>query len=284
MKYFKIILSVIFVLSVAFFVAKGCWNVEIKISPKKAPLKIAAKKKMAAQIPQKIARTESLVSTTTTAQMAIILDDWGHNLSLVKNVEEINRPVTLSVLPHLAHSREIAEEASSHGLGVMLHMPMQPRSLKQPMEPHTILTTMPDALIVQYLDEALESVPHAEGVNNHQGSAATLDEHVMKTVLSHLKKKTLFFVDSQVISGSVAGRVAKEIGISFTKRDVFIDNKATVEAVEQQLRKAEKIALSRGRVVAIGHDKKATIEAIRTMVPELEKDGVRLVLVRELLE
>ena len=143
---------------------------------------------------------------------------------------------------------------------------------------------MADAEIVQLLDSALESVPHAAGVNNHQGSAATGDERVMKTVLGHLKNKNLFFVDSQVIATSVARRVAEEIGIPFTRRNVFIDNKATLEAVEQQLRAAEKIALTRGRVVAIGHDKKPTIEAIKEMVPELEKNGVELVLVKDLLE
>ena len=120
--------------------------------------------------------------------MAIILDDWGLNLALVKDAEAIERPLTLSVLPHLTHSREIADEAASHGLGVMLHMPMQPKSLRQPLEPRTILTTTPDAQILDYLDKALESVPHVEGVNNHQGSLATGDERVMKTVLSHLKK------------------------------------------------------------------------------------------------
>ncbi len=265
----KIFLSVVFVLMVAFFVSKGCW--QHRTRPKKA-LPVSS-------IPKKIK-----IAGPVHPKMAIILDDWGHNLALVKNVQEINRPMTLSVLPHLAHSREIAEEAFNHGLGVMLHMPMQPKSPTQPLEPHTILTTTTDAEIIEYLDRAIESVPHVSGVNNHQGSAATSDERVMKTVLDHLKNKGLFFVDSQVVSTSVGRRVAQKIGIPFTKRDVFIDNQGTVEAIQSQLRQAQKIALSRGRVVAIGHDKKATLEAIRTMVPELEKNGVQLVLAKELVE
>ena len=272
MKIFKIVLCIVFVMSVAFFVAKGCWHPKTTLVSKTPHFEVPPAPKKTG-----IVRLEH-------PKMAIILDDWGNSLLLLKNVEEINRPVTLSVLPHLAHSREIAEEAFGRGLGVMLHMPMQPKSFRQPLEPHTILTTMPDTEIVEYLDQAIESVPHAEGMNNHQGSAATSDERVMKTVLNHLKKKGLFFVDSQVVSTTVGRRVAKEIKIPFTKRDLFIDNQVTVEAIGQQLREAEKIALARGRVVVIGHDKKVTIKTIREMVPELEKNGIQLVLVKELLD
>lgn len=271
MKVIKIIFCVLFVGLVAFLVARGCWHPKEPFISQEAPLKIISEKEKAP-----VARIGP--------KMAIILDDWGHNLALVKNAEDVGRPLTLSVLPHLPHSRQIAEEAFSHGMGVMLHMPMQPKGSKQPLEPHTILTTMPEAQILEYLDSAIESIPHVEGVNNHQGSAATSDERVMRTVLEHLKKKGLFFVDSEVISTTVGGRVAEEIGISFTKRDVFLDNTATVEAVQRQLRAAEKVALSRGRVVAIGHAKRTTLKAIRATVPELEKNGVQLVLVKELLD
>ena len=232
----------------------------------------------------KIPVQKPIVPRVVQPKMAIILDDWGNNLELVKTAVGIRRPLTLSVLPHLIHSRQVARSAKKNGLGVMLHMPMQPKGANQPLEPHTILTTTPDAQIIDYLDKALEDIPQAEGVNNHQGSAATSDERVMRTVLKHLKSRGLFFVDSEVIKTSVGRKMAGEIGIPFTKRDVFIDNKLTNGAVKERLRLAEKIALSRGRVVVIGHDKKPTLQAIREMVPELEKNGVKLVLVRELLE
>ena len=177
-KNLKIFLSAIFVLTVAFFVARGCWHgPSFHPTPKAKQVKTVLKKKA------KPAAQKTVSGAPAHPQMAIILDDWGLNLALVKDAEAIERPLTLSVLPHLTHSREIADEAASHGLGIMLHMPMQPKSLRQPLEPRTILTTTPDAQILDYLDKALESVPHVDGVNNHQGSAATSDERVMKTVL-----------------------------------------------------------------------------------------------------
>ena len=272
----KIALSIVFVLAVAFFVARAFW-------PKPSPVHKAPAKAVAKKIAP--VKKEALPSPVPgPAEMAIILDDWGQNASLVDDAIAVGRPLTLSVLPNLRHSRDIAERAYANGLGVMLHMPMQPRSNRQPAEPHTILTTTPDGEIARLLDEALASVPHAEGVNNHQGSAATGDERVMRAVLSHLKKKGLFFVDSQVIATSVGRKVASETGIRFAARQVFIDNTATVEAVKQELERAARLARQRGRLIVIGHDKKLTLAAIRESVPQIEKSGVKLVLAKELVQ
>ena len=274
-KYLKIILSVLFVLLVAFLVTKSCVRVHPPaVKPGKGP----------ARIIQPHGLPGPVLPAVLQPKMAIILDDWGYNLVLVKNAVEIGRPLTLSVLPHLPRSHQIAIEAKKNSLGVMLHMPMQPTNPNQPLEPRTIMTTTPDAEIIRTLDEALENVPEAEGVNNHQGSAATSDGRVMRTMLRHLKKRGLFFVDSEVIKTSVGRKVAQETGIAFTKRDVFLDNQLTVDAVKEKLRQAGRIALKYGRVIAIGHDKKITIQAIRETLPELEKEGVKLVLVKDLLD
>ena len=280
-RYFKIALAVLFVAIVSFFVVRGCVHKKTTVLPPEIPSRVTTPKPpKEAQIPPIAANTPIPAAP---ARMAIILDDWGNNFSLTKDAIAVGRPLTLSILPNLPQSKRIAEEAFNNHLGVMLHMPMQPKSKKQPLEPHTIMTTTLDKTIVRYLDAALLSVPHAEGVNNHQGSAATSDLRVMRTVLKHLKEKGLFFVDSDVAASTVGPQVAKEVSIPFTKRNVFIDNIAKVDNIKIELKAAERIALSKGRVVVIGHDKKATLQAIREMVPEFEKNGIKLVLVKELV-
>lgn len=218
------------------------------------------------------------------AKLAIILDDWGMNAGLVENVAALKRPVTLAILPHLKYSARIADDASSRGLGIMLHMPMQAKSRNAAKEDDIITVDAPEVRIRRFLDEALASVPGVRGVNNHQGSAATSDPRVMRAVLSHLKSKNLFFIDSFVIASTAGPATAKEVGIPFAKRDVFIDNVVQIEPIKVQLRKAVQKALKNKTAIAIGHDKKATIEAIRQMIPEIEKAGVRLVLAEELVK
>ncbi len=276
----KVVLSVLFVLLVAFFVARGCVHRRTATLPE-VPKKVLKKKVVKASRPL----TQPAVAPAPgAARMAIILDDWGRNEGLVADAVAVGRPLTLSVLPKLPYSARIADEAYAAGLGVMLHMPMQPKNLSAGLEPQTILTTTPEPEIARYLDEALASVPHVEGVNNHMGSAATSDERVMRTVLKYLKARGLYFIDSNTISSTVGPRVANETGIRFARRQVFLDNDVSLDAVKTQLRRAARIALTKGRVIAIGHDKKVTLRAIREMVPEIEKAGVKLVLSRDLLE
>jgi hypothetical protein len=216
-------------------------------------------------------------------KIAIILDDWGNNYYALKYLYEIDRPITLAVIPDLPHSRRIAEEAHARRFGIMLHMPMEPESASQPLEPQTIRTSTSDWLIRKYLQEALADIPHVEGVNNHMGSKATSDLRVMREVLGYLKQRGLFFVDSNTSSKTVAPRVARELGIRFAKRQVFLDNELNTLAIKRQLIEAKERALKYGEVVVIGHDKKTTLEAIRDMVPEIEKDGVRFVLAKDLV-
>ena len=217
------------------------------------------------------------------ARLAIILDDWGASAALLDDVIALGRPVTLSILPRLPNSAKIAHAAAKNRLGVMLHMPMESQNPAASKESEVITVSMPDARIRRYLETALASIPGVRGVNNHQGSAATSNERVMRAVLSYLKERNLFFVDSYVIATSKGPFVAREVGIPFAKRDVFIDNDAHVEPIKEQLRKAIQKALRNNTAIAIGHDKRPTLEAIRQMIPEIEKAGVRLVLVEELV-
>ena len=218
------------------------------------------------------------------ARMAIILDDWGTNYGLIHQAVAIGRPLTISIIPHLKYSRRIAEEARKNSLGVMLHMPMEPKKAREKMEPQTILTTTSDLEVIRYLDEALADVPEAEGVNNHTGSKATTDRRIMRLVLSHLKDKGLFFVDSFVTEETVGPDVAREIGILFARRNVFIDNDTRKEKIKDELEAAVQAALKKGQVIVIGHDKKSTLAAISEEVSAIEKQGVRLVLVKELVK
>ena len=278
-----VIFSVLLVLAVAFLAVRGC--VHKKPAAPSVTLGAPAAKKKMVLAPRAGENQPPVVPVqkVSEAKIAIILDDWGNNYSLLKYAIDIGRPVTLSILPHLSQSRRIAEEAFANHLGVMLHMPMQPKSDKQRLEPHTILTTTPDKDIQLYLDQAIASVPHADGVNNHMGSAATSDLRVMRTVLSYLLSKGLFFVDSNTAPSSVAPSVAKDLGIKFTKRDVFIDNQMNLISIKEKLEKAKKIALSRGTAVVIGHDRKMTLQVIREVAPAFEKEGIRFVLAKEVV-
>jgi polysaccharide deacetylase 2 family uncharacterized protein YibQ len=98
-----------------------------------------------------------------------------------------------------------------------------------------------------------------------------------------LAERHLFFIDSRTGSASVAERDASAAGIPTAGRDVFLDNVADVDATEAQLRRAADIAKSQGSAIAIGHPRPTTLIAVRALLPELEREGIRLVLARDLV-
>lgn len=264
--------------AIRYFVKPGVHEALRRQSHREAPARPAVRKAAAkpfAAAPQPAERVPRL---------AIVLDDWGYNHSTVERAIAIGRPLTLAVIPHLPNSRHVAERGHQAGLGIMLHMPMQPLSKSEPLEPETIMTETPEARIRLYLERALASVPHARGVNNHQGSAATRDARVMRAVLASLHARGLFFIDSAVTGQIKSPAIARELGMPFAKRDVFIDNVNKLDPIKEQLRVAVRTAKKKGSAIAIGHDRKATLTAIEQMVPEIEREGVRLVLAQELVK
>lgn len=232
-------------------------------------------------IPSPTAR--AVAPSTPQARLAIIIDDAGQWLETERAFIALPIPLTLSVLPDVRYTHLIAREAAASGKGVMLHLPMEPISEINP-GPGKITTQMSDAKITAQVDADLADVPLAQGVNNHEGSKATADARVMRDVASAIAAHgNLFFIDSLTSAASVAAATTRAAGIPTATRDVFLDNKANVIYVEQQLRLAASIARDRGVAIAIGHPRPTTLAALKAAIPRIEGEGVRFVLVRDVV-
>jgi polysaccharide deacetylase 2 family uncharacterized protein YibQ len=52
----------------------------------------------------------------------------GYDGTVLPLLYKIKSPVTIAVLPHLAHSESIAQEARKRGYEVILHLPLESES------------------------------------------------------------------------------------------------------------------------------------------------------------
>ena len=104
----------------------------------------------------------------------------------------------------------------------------------------------------------------------------------MTEVLAYLKKHNLYFFDSLTSEKSVCREVAGSVGIPFAKRDIFLDNSNKVDSIKIELADLEKLALKRGRAIAICHDRKNTAIALAKVMPQMVKDGVEFVYLSEM--
>jgi polysaccharide deacetylase 2 family uncharacterized protein YibQ len=217
-------------------------------------------------------------------RLAILLDDFGNDREAADAVFALHCPLTISVLPYHAHSTEIAEEAQRRGLEVMLHLPMRAIANETP-EAHQLEAGMSGEVMASELNGMLESVPTASGVNNHEGSQATTDAKLMGELMPLLKQRDLFFVDSRTTAATVAFEAAEKAGVRSGFRNVpFLDDVQDVAAIRKQLELAMRGAKEKGAAIAIGHPHPETLRALKEMLPRAEAEGVRLVVVSELVK
>ncbi len=215
-------------------------------------------------------------------RLAIILDDLGSDRATAEAVFAMPYPLTISVLPNHEHSRAIAEGALRHGYQVMLHLPMQSVANEAP-EKEELRPGMTPRQVQTMLDEMIESIPGAVGVNNHQGSQATSDPTLMSELMPALRQKNLFYIDSRTTAATVAFDAAKEAGVPTAFRNVpFLDDVQDSAAIQKQLQLALRGAKEKKAAIAIGHPHPATLAALHRFLPTVHANGVQLVFASDL--
>lgn len=215
-------------------------------------------------------------------RLVIVIDDLGQNQEQAKDLLDLGLPLTFSVLPNLPATRDVDALAAKAGMEVILHQPME--AATQPREePATLKPTMSVPEVAAILAANLAQLPHAAGVSNHTGSKATEDPALMAAVMTALKDKGVFFLDSLTTSKSAAAAQAARLGVPSLARTVFLDNERGQQAALLQLAQAEKEARAKGRAIAIGHPYPETIAALSAWSVRRDKT-VRLVTLGSLIK
>ncbi|MBI1732526.1 MAG: divergent polysaccharide deacetylase family protein [Gammaproteobacteria bacterium] len=218
--------------------------------------------------------------------IAIIIDDIGYRHREDQAVIALPGPLAVAILPHSPHAGEMSELAIASGKEIMLHLPMEPERGTEniALGPGALTLAMDRVALMHTLTQNLRSVPSAVGVNNHMGSLLTRDTQHMQWLMESLRLRNLFFVDSVTSERSVAFDVAGRKGVPNLRRDVFLDNARDARNLQVEFGELIGIARRKGSALAIGHPHPETIALLRAQLPALDRLGVRLVSVSELLE
>jgi polysaccharide deacetylase 2 family uncharacterized protein YibQ len=194
-------------------------------------------------------------------------------------------PVTAAILPNLPFSKQVLACTRAAGQEAVLHLPLEPYVYREKYPRDYILTTeMSSRELSGLLKKILDEFPGISGVNNHMGSKATEDTRVMTLVMSEIKKRGLFFVDSVTSSRSVCPQVAQEIKIPFAKRSVFLDNRNERASIEKAFAEGARLAREKGSVILIGHDRELTLKILTEQVRKLKQQGYQFLTVKEFIK
>jgi uncharacterized protein len=191
---------------------------------------------------------------TRNLRAAIIIDDFGGGIGGVRDFLEGDIPITAAVMPFTANSTKHAEWAHKNDIEVMVHLPMEPKQGKRSwLGPKPITVDLSAKEVRKRVLEAIDTVPHAVGLNNHMGSRAVENEKVVRAIVEVAKEKNFYIIDSATSPKSKFPEIAKELGVPILKRDVFLDDISSSAHVRKQMRRLAKITKFTGKGIAIGH-------------------------------
>lgn len=220
----------------------------------------------------------------TKPKMAIVIDDFGYDRQGVEEMLNLDCTLTCAVMPCLEFSEKDAQEAHEKGHEVILHMPMEaygnlPVSWYGPMFVKNL-----DSKEVAYnkVSQALNSIPHVNGMNIHMGTALSHNKVLMKEIMRCAKERNMVFLDSKTIEGSICPEVAKEVGVKFIERDFFLEvGGASYSTARMRIKEAIEFTKTNGVCVVIGHvgavGKGETARAIKDSLEEIRSAGIEIV-------
>ena len=232
-----------------------------------------------------VSRPSKPSKSKTTASMplvAILIDDMGYNLPINNQFLKLEAPLSFSFLPTAPHTPMLAKKAKDLGKDVLIHLPLEPVNSAIDPGPGVLRLSMDFDSMLQILRKDLDAVPGAIGVNNHMGSKFTTSKRGMELILTEIKRRGLFFVDSKTTPDSVAYVTARSMGIPAAERAVFLDHDTQEESIRREIKKMVKLSMKNGCVLAIGHPTPNTWKVLYEELPRVRK-RVKIVPVHKIL-
>lgn len=218
--------------------------------------------------------------------VAIVIDDFGNGMDGTEEMLKLPVHFTAAIMPFMPTTKKDAEEAHRLGHDVIVHMPMEPvKGKKEWLGPGAIMTNLSDEEIRKRIENAIDDIPYAVGMNNHMGSKVTADERVMRIILSVCKERGLFFLDSRTTHKTVVPKIAKEIGVPLVSNHVFLDDVYTVQHISKQIGVLRKLLESQESCVTIGHvgpPGRRTAQVLQEAIPAM-KSTARFVKLSEMV-
>jgi len=218
-------------------------------------------------------------------KIALVIDDLGGERLITKELLEWRLPITFSVLPFTPYAKTVAREAHKKGKEVILHVPMEPHGYPEvrPGE-GALLEEMDEESLRRQLVKDIEAVPYIKGASNHMGSRLMEDPEKVKIILSELKRRRLFFLDSRTTPQTVGMNVAQGVGVRAMERSLFIDHSLNEEDIKQKIEKLISLALSNGKAIGIGHPHPSTVKSLKEMIPKMKEKGIEIVPLSAVIE
>ncbi|GEM_PF-3567009 len=224
------------------------------------------------------------------ARLAVIVDDLGFRQAEDLAILELDRRVSVAIIPNAPLARYMAAEARRQQRITLVHLPLAQGPTGECDAPVCPRREWSAERMRQHLAWAFGEVEGAVGLNNHQGSLFTADLAATRRLIeglklfSHEQPSPPFILDSRTSPQSRLAELAGGSGFRTARRDIFLDHDRSPEAMNRAWNAALAVARREGSAIVIAHPHPETIVFLRRSLPELAAHGVALVALPEVLQ
>ncbi|MFH1149016.1 MAG: divergent polysaccharide deacetylase family protein [Actinomycetota bacterium] len=223
-------------------------------------------------------------SDPTLPAIAIVVDDVGNGKEHLSEWLAIDAPLNFAVMPHLQLSSELAETLYGHGYAVMMHVPTT-NAGNSYSGPGQLAVGMDRGTVFGTLDADLATIPHVEGMNNHQGGMGCDNWNIMYFECEWAKTRGLFVVDSNSSYNSQVTPACLALGMGKRKNQVFIDHENDPNYIRRAMQELAGLARKNGTSIGICHwHRPNTAKVVGEMINTLRSQGIHFAYVREITD
>ena len=210
------------------------------------------------------------------AKIAIIIDDIGYSKTLAQAALDLPGQVTYALIPHTPVAEWFANQAHARNREIMLHAPMS-HIHEDTLHASLLNNGLSESEFIVRLTDALDSLPHIRGLNNHMGSQLTQESEPMGWLMRVLNQRGLFFIDSRTTPKSIAWETAQQYQVPTLQRDIFLDHERDPEFIAAQFHRLLKRAKQKEYAIAIAHPYPETLHFLQHALPKLAEQNIELV-------
>jgi polysaccharide deacetylase 2 family uncharacterized protein YibQ len=223
-------------------------------------------------------------------RLSLVIEGFGpaENDSLAKVALALPFDFGGAVITNEKGAKHWSQELAAHGKEILAQIPMEPMNYPaRSPGPDAVLVDMTKNQIRRLVQKHVHAAPGCVAALPYLGGMALQDANAMQAVAQELHDQKVAYVEEAGEEHSVGLESASRVGVPFLRLDGRVEaghaGAKGARAVREELRDLADTARRRGFATCIARLDPTTLAALRTEIPALENQGVRVVPLSALL-
>ncbi len=202
-------------------------------------------------------------------KIALIFGGVGGSLKELKQVSSLNIPLTVSVIPGLRFSKNIAYISQRCGFSVLIQLPWE--EIISNVNSGGKYSFTGDFLFRKKIGRLLRYYLNYVRIARGVVSCLSLKEEFIEDVLRMIKQKNWVFISCPLPSSALFYKIARKIGLSYECYEQIFVPPYEEDTVRKEVDEMIKRAVAKGKIIVVVPPEERIIEVLRQRLVSLKE-------------